>query len=129
DTISPGSEWVEIGGVRKHVMSYLGDFLFAPERARSPVKSLSGAGAGFGAAAFGAACAGAAGCSTGFGAGGAGWRSIGCGFSSSICTGTSAGSGGVNASRLRISQNAASVCSTSTTTSAMPTRSQWRGKA
>ncbi|MDN7492967.1 ATP-binding cassette domain-containing protein [Burkholderia sp. AU45274] len=42
DTISPGSEWVEIGGVRKHVMSYLGDFLFAPERARSPVKSLSG---------------------------------------------------------------------------------------
>ena len=42
DTISPGSEWVEIGGNRKHVMSYLGDFLFAPERARSPVKSLSG---------------------------------------------------------------------------------------
>ncbi|CAN0622717.1 ATP-binding protein Uup [Burkholderia multivorans] len=42
DTISPGSEWVEIAGNRKHVMSYLGDFLFAPERARSPVKSLSG---------------------------------------------------------------------------------------
>ncbi len=42
DTISPGSEWVEIGNERKHVMSYLGDFLFAPERARSPVKSLSG---------------------------------------------------------------------------------------
>lgn len=42
DTISPGSEWVEINGQRKHVMSYLGDFLFAPERARSPVKSLSG---------------------------------------------------------------------------------------
>ncbi len=42
DTISPGSEWVEIGGVKKHVMSYLGDFLFSPERARSPVKSLSG---------------------------------------------------------------------------------------
>ncbi|MEX3613223.1 MAG: ATP-binding cassette domain-containing protein [Burkholderia gladioli] len=42
DTISPGSEWVEIGGTRKHVMSYLGDFLFAPERARSPVRSLSG---------------------------------------------------------------------------------------
>ncbi|WDD94848.1 ATP-binding cassette domain-containing protein [Burkholderia sp. FERM BP-3421] len=42
DTISPGSEWVEIGGEKKHVMSYLGDFLFAPERARSPVKSLSG---------------------------------------------------------------------------------------
>ncbi|MBB5403332.1 ATP-binding cassette subfamily F protein uup [Paraburkholderia youngii] len=42
DTISPGSEWVEINGQKKHVMSYLGDFLFAPERARSPVKSLSG---------------------------------------------------------------------------------------
>lgn len=42
DTISPGSEWVEINGQRKHVMTYLGDFLFAPERARSPVKSLSG---------------------------------------------------------------------------------------
>jgi ABC transport system ATP-binding/permease protein len=42
DTISPGSEWIEIGNARKHVMSYLGDFLFAPERANSPVKSLSG---------------------------------------------------------------------------------------
>ena len=42
DTISPGSEWVEIGGKRKHVMSYLGDFLFAPERANSPVRTLSG---------------------------------------------------------------------------------------
>ncbi|MEW6704431.1 MAG: ATP-binding cassette domain-containing protein [Pseudomonadota bacterium] len=42
DTISPGSEWVEIGGQRKHVMSYLGDFLFAPERAHSPVRTLSG---------------------------------------------------------------------------------------
>jgi ATP-binding cassette subfamily F protein uup len=42
DTISPGSEWVEVNGQKKHVMSYLGDFLFAPERARSPVKSLSG---------------------------------------------------------------------------------------
>jgi len=42
DTISQGSDFVEIGGVRKHVISYLGDFLFAPERARSPVKSLSG---------------------------------------------------------------------------------------
>jgi ABC transport system ATP-binding/permease protein len=42
DTISPGSEWVEIDGQRKHVMSYLSDFLFSPERARSPVKSLSG---------------------------------------------------------------------------------------
>ena len=42
DTISPGSEWIEIGSQRKHVMSYLGDFLFAPQRANSPVKSLSG---------------------------------------------------------------------------------------
>ena len=42
DTIAPGSDWVEINGARKHVMSYLGDFLFSPERARSPVKSLSG---------------------------------------------------------------------------------------
>ena len=42
DTISPGSEWVEIDGQKKHVMTYLGDFLFSPERARSPVKSLSG---------------------------------------------------------------------------------------
>ena len=42
DTISPGSDWVEVNGQRKHVMSYLGDFLFAPERARSPVRSLSG---------------------------------------------------------------------------------------
>ncbi|HSB98976.1 MAG TPA: ATP-binding cassette domain-containing protein [Burkholderiaceae bacterium] len=42
DTISPGSEWVEIGASRRHVMSYLGDFLFAPERANSPVRSLSG---------------------------------------------------------------------------------------
>ncbi len=42
DTISQGSDFVEIGGAKKHVISYLGDFLFAPERARSPVKSLSG---------------------------------------------------------------------------------------
>jgi ATP-binding cassette subfamily F protein uup len=42
ETISPGSDWVEINGAKKHVMSYLNDFLFAPERARSPVKSLSG---------------------------------------------------------------------------------------
>jgi ATP-binding cassette subfamily F protein uup len=42
DTISPGSEWVEVGGQRKHVMSYLGDFLFSPERAHSPVRTLSG---------------------------------------------------------------------------------------
>jgi ABC transport system ATP-binding/permease protein len=42
DFISPGSEWVEIAGKRTHVMSYLGDFLFSPKRAQSPIKSLSG---------------------------------------------------------------------------------------
>ena len=42
DFISPGSEWIEIGNQRKHVKSYLSDFLFSPERARSPVRSLSG---------------------------------------------------------------------------------------
>ncbi|MGH8797456.1 MAG: ATP-binding cassette domain-containing protein, partial [Caldimonas sp.] len=42
DTISPGSEWVEFNGAKKHVMSYLNDFLFAPERANSPVRTLSG---------------------------------------------------------------------------------------
>ena len=42
DVISPGSDFVEIGNEKKHVIGYLGDFLFAPQRARSPVKSLSG---------------------------------------------------------------------------------------
>ena len=42
DFISPGSEWIEIGNQRKHVKSYLGDFLFSPARAHSPVRSLSG---------------------------------------------------------------------------------------
>ncbi|HEX5127044.1 MAG TPA: ATP-binding cassette domain-containing protein [Rhodocyclaceae bacterium] len=42
EVISPGSDYVEIGNSRKHVIGYLGDFLFAPSRARSPVKSLSG---------------------------------------------------------------------------------------
>ena len=42
EVISPGSDYVEIGGERKHVIGYLGDFLFAPQRARSPVRSLSG---------------------------------------------------------------------------------------
>ena len=42
ETISPGSDWVEVNGQRKHSMSYLNDFLFSPERARSPVKTLSG---------------------------------------------------------------------------------------
>jgi ATP-binding cassette subfamily F protein uup len=42
DFISPGSEWIEIGNKRTHVRSYLGDFLFSPARARSPVRTLSG---------------------------------------------------------------------------------------
>jgi ATP-binding cassette subfamily F protein uup len=42
DFISPGSEWIEIGKRRTHVKSYLGDFLFSPARATSPVRSLSG---------------------------------------------------------------------------------------
>ena len=42
DFISPGSEWIEIGKQRKHVKSYLSDFLFSPARANSPVRSLSG---------------------------------------------------------------------------------------
>jgi ATP-binding cassette subfamily F protein uup len=42
DMISPGSDWVEVGGERKHVLSYLGDFLFPAQRARAPVRMLSG---------------------------------------------------------------------------------------
>jgi ATP-binding cassette subfamily F protein uup len=41
-TVSPTSDWVEVGGSRRHVISYLGDFLFAPQRAESPVRMLSG---------------------------------------------------------------------------------------
>jgi ATP-binding cassette subfamily F protein uup len=42
ETIAPGSDWVELPGGRKHVMSYLADFLFPPRRAQSPVRMLSG---------------------------------------------------------------------------------------
>jgi ABC transport system ATP-binding/permease protein len=42
DTIAPGSDFVEVDGGKKHVISYLGDFLFPAERSRAPVKSLSG---------------------------------------------------------------------------------------
>ncbi|MFI4887288.1 MAG: ATP-binding cassette domain-containing protein [Burkholderiales bacterium] len=41
-TISPGSEWIETAAGRKHVLSYLEDFLFPPQRANTPVKTLSG---------------------------------------------------------------------------------------
>ena len=42
ETISPGSDWIEIGRERKHLVTYLGDFLFPPQRAEAPVKALSG---------------------------------------------------------------------------------------
>jgi ABC transport system ATP-binding/permease protein len=42
DTISEGSDWVEIGGERRHISSYLGDFLFSAKRAATPVRALSG---------------------------------------------------------------------------------------
>ncbi len=42
DTVAEGSEFIDFPDGRKHVMSYLADFLFPPARARSPVKSLSG---------------------------------------------------------------------------------------
>jgi ATP-binding cassette subfamily F protein uup len=42
DSVSPGSEWVETASGRKHVMSYLADFLFSPARANSPLRTLSG---------------------------------------------------------------------------------------
>jgi ATP-binding cassette subfamily F protein uup len=42
DSIADGADWVEIGGARKHVIGYLGDFLFPPDRMRTPVRALSG---------------------------------------------------------------------------------------
>jgi len=41
-TLSPGSDWVEVHGERRHVTSYLADFLFPPQRAGTPVRALSG---------------------------------------------------------------------------------------
>jgi ATP-binding cassette subfamily F protein uup len=42
ETISPGSDWVEINGQRQHISGYMSDFLFSPQRAGTPVKALSG---------------------------------------------------------------------------------------
>jgi ATP-binding cassette subfamily F protein uup len=42
DNVAQGSDMIEINGNRRHVISYLGDFLFTPQRAMTPVKSLSG---------------------------------------------------------------------------------------
>jgi ABC transport system ATP-binding/permease protein len=42
ETVCPTSDWIDVGGARRHVIGYLGDFLFPPQRAESPVKMLSG---------------------------------------------------------------------------------------
>jgi len=42
DNLAEGREFIEINGQNRHVLSYLGDFLFSPQRARTPVKALSG---------------------------------------------------------------------------------------
>ncbi len=42
DNVSEGSDHVDVNGSRRHIYSYLQDFLFSPERARTPVKALSG---------------------------------------------------------------------------------------
>ncbi len=42
DNVSEGSDFVDVTGGRRHIYSYLQDFLFSPERARTPVKALSG---------------------------------------------------------------------------------------
>ena len=42
ENVSEGSDFIEINGARRHVLSYLQDFLFSPQRARTPVKALSG---------------------------------------------------------------------------------------
>jgi ABC transport system ATP-binding/permease protein len=42
DTISPGSDWVQLGSERKHIVSYLADFLFPAQRLKSPISMLSG---------------------------------------------------------------------------------------
>jgi len=42
EAVSPGSDWIEIAGARKHVTSYLGDFLFPTRRANAPIRMLSG---------------------------------------------------------------------------------------
>jgi len=42
DNVSEGQDTLEINGVQKHIMSYMQDFLFAPDRARAPITALSG---------------------------------------------------------------------------------------
>ncbi|MEZ5514685.1 MAG: ATP-binding cassette domain-containing protein [Steroidobacteraceae bacterium] len=42
ETVNPGSDWVDVGGGRRHISSYLADFLFPARRAQAPVRMLSG---------------------------------------------------------------------------------------
>jgi ABC transport system ATP-binding/permease protein len=42
DAINPGSDWVQLGGERKHIVGYLGEFLFPAQRIKSPISMLSG---------------------------------------------------------------------------------------
>jgi ATP-binding cassette subfamily F protein uup len=42
DNVCGGQDFIDLGGRRRHAISYLGDFLFSPERVRMPVKALSG---------------------------------------------------------------------------------------
>lgn len=42
DNVSDGSDFIEINGTRKHIMGYMQEFLFSPERARAPIRKLSG---------------------------------------------------------------------------------------
>ena len=42
DSIADGADWIDVAGGQKHVLSYLQDFLFSPDRARTPVRALSG---------------------------------------------------------------------------------------
>lgn len=42
ENVTQGDDTIEINGSRRHIISYLGDFLFSPQRARTPVKALSG---------------------------------------------------------------------------------------
>jgi ATP-binding cassette subfamily F protein uup len=42
DSVADGADFIDLGGARKHVLGYLQDFLFSPDRARTPVRALSG---------------------------------------------------------------------------------------
>lgn len=42
NSVADGAEFIDVGGARKHVLGYLEDFLFAPDRSRAPVRALSG---------------------------------------------------------------------------------------